>query len=173
MKRDVDSFITPPPAAPPLSALSRGRGGQIPLKICWPFFLPLAYTHIKQKRIRAQKASERASYLRRESNSDQKFRKLLFYPLNYRGICLQARLLRLQRRCKDNACRGKRKRMRPSFFRFHQKCIWKNRNLSRKFAKTTSSEHERRDNTAIGNTPSRSMGISRTDSSRLHKICST
>ena len=24
-------------------------------------------------------------YLRRESNSDLKFRKLLFYPLNYRG----------------------------------------------------------------------------------------
>ena len=30
-------------------------------------------------------------YLRRESNSDLKFRKLLFYPLNYRGrpLCVQ------------------------------------------------------------------------------------
>ena len=31
--------------------------------------------------------ASRAAYPRRESNSNQKFRKLLFYPLNYKGIC--------------------------------------------------------------------------------------
>ena len=61
--------------------------------IIFDFGNPLAtHKYIKPLQlIDLQELSEITLYPRGESNSNQKFRKLLFYPLNYRGnSCLVA-----------------------------------------------------------------------------------